>query len=362
MKGKLLKLEGLRGFAAIYVALGHTFARSFRIGNVDLSVVLRFGQEAVILFFLLSGFVIYYAFEKSSDKSFGLYFTKRFLRIYIPLTCAFALNILFLWQQTGNTPQIDGGQLLGNLFMLQDAVSLKTNVVTGPFLGNSPLWSLSYEWWFYMIFFVIITWFRPKASLIAYSLGILAALTYVVYPFFVNRFVMYLILWWAGADMARNYLDRKDFNFTNLKIPLSAITICTGILIFNAWLNHEAIAEQLGMKSIGISPFLEVRHFGFGLIAMVVAILWKKLDWAGWKYTIAPFERIANISFGVYILHWFMVAQATYLSFIRNRFIEYVLYFAICFGAAYVIERMIYPALNGWIVNRIKARKRVKPE
>ncbi|MET0241978.1 MAG: acyltransferase family protein, partial [Flavitalea sp.] len=213
---------------------------------------------------------------------------------------------------------------------------------------------LSYEWWFYMIFFAIITRFRPKASVIAYSLGIIAALSYIVYPFFANRFVMYLVLWWAGADMARLYLEQRAIDFRTMLMPLGAIAICTGILVVNAILNHEAISNELGQKSIGLSPFLEVRHFAFTLVVICAAIVWKKLDWIGWNFTFAPFAHLANISFGVYILHWFMISDATYLSFIENAFIRYILYFLVCFATAFVIERMIYPPLNAWIISRLK--------
>jgi peptidoglycan/LPS O-acetylase OafA/YrhL len=47
-----------------------------------LSFLFRFGQEAVMLFFLLSGFVIYYSFSLGKDKSFQGYFQRRWLRIY----------------------------------------------------------------------------------------------------------------------------------------------------------------------------------------------------------------------------------------------------------------------------------------
>ncbi|RYG01591.1 MAG: acyltransferase [Chitinophagaceae bacterium] len=353
MKNKLVKLEALRGFAAIYVVFTHTF-KTLKLGSLNLSVLLRFGQEAVILFFLLSGFVIYYSFAKAKDKSFPLFLTKRFMRIYIPLIFAYILNYLFKWHQLGSLPEINTWNFVGNLLMLQDMSALKTNVFTDPFLGNQPLWSLSYEWWFYMIFFAIITRFKPKASLIAYSIGIIAALSYIAYPFFANRFVMYLVLWWAGADMARVYLEQRVINFQTLMMPLAAIAICTGILALNAIVNLDAISNELGQKSIGISPFLEVRHFAFTLVVICAAITWKKLEWIGWDFTFAPFEHLANISFGVYILHFFMISDATYLSFIDNAFIRYTLYFLICFATAFVIERMIYPPLNAWIISRLK--------
>jgi peptidoglycan/LPS O-acetylase OafA/YrhL len=42
--------------------------------------------------------------------------------------------------------------LLGNIFMLQDVISLKPNVISAVYMGNGVLWSLSYEWWFYILY------------------------------------------------------------------------------------------------------------------------------------------------------------------------------------------------------------------
>lgn len=69
--GKLEKLEAIRGFAAVYVVLHHVLPKTIMMYGINLAVFFRFGQEAVILFFLLLGFVIHYAFECAKDKSFS---------------------------------------------------------------------------------------------------------------------------------------------------------------------------------------------------------------------------------------------------------------------------------------------------
>ncbi len=54
--GRLMKLESIRGFAAAYVVAHHS---AIAYGGKP-PLLLGFGQEAVILFFLLSGFVIHH--------------------------------------------------------------------------------------------------------------------------------------------------------------------------------------------------------------------------------------------------------------------------------------------------------------
>ena len=62
---KIIFIEGLRGIVALYVALHH-FVHLVLVKTYPImGKFFIFGQSAVILFFVMSGFVIYYS-------SFGL--------------------------------------------------------------------------------------------------------------------------------------------------------------------------------------------------------------------------------------------------------------------------------------------------
>lgn len=342
---KLHKLEAVRGFAAIYTAAGHIFSKGFVIAGHDFSAILKFGQEAVILFFLLSGFVIQYSFSLSKDKSFGIFFTKRFLRIYIPLIAVFVLNYLLFVSSYSNIP-VSGWILAGNLLMLQDV--FKPNVICGCFLGNLPLWSLSYEWWFYMLFYVITMKIRGSTSKIVYSTGIIAALSYIVYPNFINRELMYLIIWWIGADMAKTYLATNSITFKSILNQLAVLALVTCILALNVKIHYTPSV------TIGMSPFLELRHFIFAFLAISGAIIWQKIKWFGFDQTVGLFTFIAPISFGIYISHWFLIAEAHYLDkVIHNIYSRYIAYIIVCLTFSYVIERIVYIHLAKIIMNKI---------
>jgi len=344
---KIHKLEAIRGFAAIYVVFHHTFAQGLVIMHHDISVLFRFGQEAVILFFVLSGFVIKYSFEKSKDKSFFSYFEKRFLRIFIPVVIAYITNYFVLAYQKHSFFPVDWLNLAGNFFMLQDNNLLKPNVITYPFLHNTPLWSLSYEWWFYMLFFPLITYFKPKAGTIVYALAILSALSYLVYPFFVNRIFMYMAIWWTGVEIADLYSKGMRITVPSLKQPLLVLLACMVILFINAKTHNYHL---IGSGS-GFSPWLEVRQFGFAISAVVIAIAWNRFNWRFFSFTIGWFEIFSSISFGVYISHYFLVARAHYLDFINNPILRFFVYFIICLAYAYVVENIIY----------LRIRKALKP-
>ena len=70
-QGRLGKLEAIRGLAAVYVAVGHAIGAH--------TWWLKFGQEAVMVFFLLSGFVIEHTFARSPSASFTSFLLKRWV-------------------------------------------------------------------------------------------------------------------------------------------------------------------------------------------------------------------------------------------------------------------------------------------
>ena len=84
-QNRLERLESLRGFAALYVVFFHVLPQKIYLFGINVGTLFRFGPEAVIVFFVLSGFVIKFTYEKSKDKSFRYYFIRRFIRLYIPL-------------------------------------------------------------------------------------------------------------------------------------------------------------------------------------------------------------------------------------------------------------------------------------
>ena len=126
---KLWRLEAVRGAAAAYVAFGH----------ITQAPIFRFGQEAVIVFFLLSGFVIEYSCSNKLAFGFKAYFKRRFIRIYSVLICLFLVAALIERPHVLSYPFLK--VLFGNLLMLQDFDLAKPNVIV-PTLFAGALWSL----------------------------------------------------------------------------------------------------------------------------------------------------------------------------------------------------------------------------
>lgn len=344
---KLYKLEALRGLAAIYVVFHHALPHKYYVSGFNLYNVFRFGQEAVILFFMLSGFVISYSFAKSSDKSFRQYFLRRFLRIYIPLVCVFLLSYLIVSLTVGKLVNPELPSLLGNIFMLQDWAKVKPHTFFDPYLQNNPLWSLSYEWWFYMLFFPIATFIKSSKlqDCVVFTMCLLASLVYVFYPLFPVRVAMYFAIWWTGVVLANQYMRNGNISFKAVKLPLLSLLAIVAVLFV-----HMIISRYSGQPLFfGIHPVLELRHFSFALLTLIIAIKWHSVGWPLFNSIIKPFAVLAPISYTVYILHVPVMTQSNFLSWIESPLVQWLGYFVTLIVLSYLIELVFYPKARGWI-------------
>lgn len=322
----------------------HILPRRLELFDINLNFLLRFGQEAVILFFLLSGFVIHYSFQTSTDRHIKTYFIKRFTRIYVPLIAIFILGFLLDSSYEKKFIEIDFKELLGNLFMLQDWSWAKPNVIVDPFLNIGALWSLSYEWWFYVLYYPLATirWSRGTRDVVVLSACFLAGILYLYWPTFIPRLLMYMSIWWAGVMLADRHIanDRSLVKFTWPAILTIFSIIATQVL--GRW---DAIAA-LNPVLVGQHPLIEIRHLGFGVFTILVALLWQRLRWIGFRFLIGPFVIFAPISYMIYIAHHHLVSGAKYFSFINNRAVEMGAYLFVLFLVSYLVEQWLYPKIR----------------
>jgi len=170
-KKKFVSLDLLRAISALIVAFGHSrfimLLPSSEVANMGylnkfIYFIAGFGPQAVIVFFVLSGFFITRSIDNSLKKdSFSLknYFTDRYFRLSIVAIPAVILTLLldrlsfeFFESQTLYFERFDWMDntsyrietFLGNIFYLQ-------TLFFTSFGSNGPLWSLAYEWWFYVL-------------------------------------------------------------------------------------------------------------------------------------------------------------------------------------------------------------------
>lgn len=345
---KLEKLDALRGFAALYVVVHHAMPRGTMLGHLDVSGLFRLGQEAVILFFLLSGFVVNFSHVRGRDKSFQTYIIKRGLRIYVPLIAVFLLGWGVQSLRSGATQPVNLTDLLLNLLMLQDAGSLKPGVIVEPFMGNSPLWSLSYEWWFYMLYFPLqrIQCVQKRNRLVQ-AAALAAAIVYAISPSFVSRLLMYLSIWWCGVVLSDVYLSGRRFTFSDIRnsfLTLMLICAVQAWMVFRAW-------KDGSYSSIGVHPALELRHHAAAVAALVIALAWHSRAWIGFDFFFHPFSRVAPISYVLYISHYYFLVPP-----LTGGGIGLVLGAALLWIFSYFVELVFYPKVQRWVMSRRMVR------
>jgi peptidoglycan/LPS O-acetylase OafA/YrhL len=326
---KLQKLESLRGMAAIYVMLYHVLKEP--CGKYKIFFLLSFAQEMVILFFVLSGFVIYYSSTKTKNDCLQNFAVRRFRRIYPLFIVSLVVSYIFCCISEEKIVLINFNELLGNLLMLQDSSALKPGVWFDSFLGNPALWSLSYEWWFYLIFFLI---YKLIASAM---ISLFGYITYFTYPNKISLTLMYFLIWWSGVELAREYLKNKLITFYGQRILLISLTLMCMLLLLQVLIYR-------GRIGVGIHPFLEFRHFFADVIIILVGIFWQNISFLGFQYTIGWLSILAPISYGIYIIHYPIMVS---FNLFGKGILSFVVSLSLTLIIAYIFEVRIQSGING---------------
>lgn len=295
--GRFSRLEAVRGAAAIYVMLHHAVSHELVLFGVPLGFLFRFGQEAVVVFFILSGFVIKYSFDRRGDMSAAEYWIARGLRIYPILLMA--LGLAFLaggGTASARTPET----FLLNLLMVQDDIARFGGSV-GSFAGNHPLWSLSYEWWFYVLFWLFCPSGRLSDFYKASTVVLCATVLYLFYDWQVLRFGVFFAMWWSGVELAVLYrksrfsrIDGRAWGWLAVYVVV-VMLLLTKILIY--W------RAQGAMPRLGYSPIVELRMLAGAALFVLIGFGWRKLGWRLFGPTLGVFAVFAPISYGLYVLH-----------------------------------------------------------
>lgn len=203
-------LEGLRGVLALVVAFVHLYI-SLSLDGIRGFGVLRpllLSGEAVMGFFVLSGFVIMHAHKNDAfdGASIKKYYLKRIRRLYGIYVAALVITILF--KAWGHWQSLTWQNVAANLFFLQkysgDPASWRY-----PLLGNFPLWSLPFEVFYYIIF-PWVMFLGKKTGPQWLTVIVLGALAYACtlptdWDGQVASMLHMSALWWLGALMATDW-------------------------------------------------------------------------------------------------------------------------------------------------------------
>lgn len=161
---KFAGLDSLRGIAALMVVFQH-FWEMNHISDDRLRPWFFYcaGHEAVILFFVLSGFVLSHQLRNFCWQEYPKFFLKRIIRIYPPYYMAMIVSITTLLLISNFYRSALPGLGLKDWFYIWSQTTFDSTLWRGlvTILGhcgsslNLSVWTLFYEMWLFLLFPVV---------------------------------------------------------------------------------------------------------------------------------------------------------------------------------------------------------------
>jgi peptidoglycan/LPS O-acetylase OafA/YrhL len=369
-------LDGLRGVAALLVVIYHifegfAFAETTNGEGSGLISTLNHGHIAVDFFFILSGFVISYAYDDRWQKmTLGGFFKRRLIRLHPMLVMGAVIGtITFLIggrEQWDGTMTSIGGVALALLLtaLMIPALPGSIHEVRGNgemFPLNGPQWSLFFEYIGNIIYALIIR--RLSTRLLAVLVALLAALHTWIFVWDLSGYDSVGIGWTIDTINFWGGLVRMLFPFTvgmllartfkPRKIKY-AFWICSAILLATFAVPYIASEGALSLNSL-----YEV---------VCIAFVFPIIVWMG---ACGPAEGstgrisglLGDLSYPLYIVHY-PVMYLFYAWLIDKHFYSFedtllmpAIVVAVSIALAYACLKLYDEPVRKWLAHKFMNRK-----
>lgn len=304
-------LTVLRGIAAWWIVLYHF--RSFLDDHFPASFIFIVAQGylAVDLFFILSGFVIYYNYRTLNYNKNDLltFFAKRFARIYplhiVILVSYLSIPLLFILYSKFDrfSDWYDTSYYFMSIFLLQNWG------FTDTLSWNTPAWSISTEWFSYLafpFFLFAVSKYLTRFYLVALSFCIVTLI--LAAYFYLNGEST------IGANIPKNGLTRCVLQFF------------LGILVCNVYLNNKNIFENTLFKFFLVPLLLFTSYYfwkkninDYYVVSIIFSLLILHLATFSQKtqsyLRATPLYYLGEISYSTYMVH-FIIREWFKLGFV----------------------------------------------
>jgi peptidoglycan/LPS O-acetylase OafA/YrhL len=271
-------------------------------------VATSFGHDAVIVFFVLSGYFIASTVVKDTmhnQWSWGRYASQRLVRLYLVLIPGLILTVF--WDQIGlhtfaDSPVYNGAAqswkhdyfnvaarstlkgLIGNLAYLQP-------MYVHPYGSNDALWSLSYEFWYYALFPCLWMGLRARRLQNLWPLAVAAGIAW-----FVGKgILLYFPIWLFGASLVALPQIRILKSAGGWRVGLFAAG-CVFVALTLA--GHLSSRGEKVVRSVIVGDYLTA--IGFAILTYVLLHDHRPLQRGMYE---RMSRRLAGFSFSLYVTH-----------------------------------------------------------
>lgn len=288
-------LDLVRSLAAFFVVLDHAPTL------FDLHSVPRWGHQAVIVFFVLSGYVICHVAD-TRETTLRAFLVARLARLWSVLVPAMVFTVAcdVIGRTFGhnpaayalvpvNFPLVRVGAALG--FVSESWVSIQP-------LSNGVIWSLCAEFWYYIFF---------AAWVFAPTRRVRVAAVLVVTLLAGHKALLLLPIWLMGVALQRSRALRRLNPTTNVALSAGGLLIVSWVLAAHAY--DPAIKAMESLVSPWIfTQLAQARVFWFDWVlglAVAAHLLGARtvasklpLEWIA-----RPVRWCAGVSFAAYLFH-----------------------------------------------------------
>lgn len=301
-------LDGLRGVASILVIAFHVL-ETFTNGN-RFAQIINHGYLAVDFFFVLSGFVVAYAYDDRWDRMTQWDFYKRRLIRLQPMVIIGSLigAALFYFQSSGAFPLIAATPVWKMLLIMLIGCTLIPVPISMDIRGwgemhplNGPAWSLFFEYIANFLYAVIV---RRFSKLVLWVFVVLCACF----------LVQYLIMGPQGDVIGGWAVDKTQLHigFARVLYPFFAgVLLCrTGKLIRVKgafWVCSLLIVIALSVPRIGGAEHLWMNGLYESVTILIIFPLIVSIGAGGsitGKYSVRICKFLGDISYPLYITHY----------------------------------------------------------
>ncbi len=311
-------LDGLRGVAALMVLLYHLFeAIAFAAGDPEQDMF--HGFLAVDFFFVLSGFVMGYAYdEKWNEMSIGNFLKRRIIRLHPMVVLGVVLGLVAFIIQGCTNWNGDSVPCLTliecfvlSLFLLPSIGTMDVRGNTELFPLNGPHWSLFFEYFGSILYAIALRKLSTKWlsfwTLLAFAtlatFGFLGPYDSIAYGWssdpvvFWGGFFRMIFAYPMGLLVARFFRRKEHRQFNGWMFVLCALMLCL----------------LLAVPSIQLRVYFELFTVA---VAFPLIVYCAALGNVNGRFSRLFVEMLGNISYPLYAIHYPLIYL--YIWWINN--------------------------------------------